>query len=60
MNYRLSVAPGSPGEKLLQLLAETWTSRPEAQALRENLERCLEAKRQGRFLEAVCTGAESS
>ena len=33
MNYRLSVAPGSPEDKQLKLLAEILSSRPEAQAL---------------------------
>ena len=45
MNYRLSITPGSPGEKLLKLLAEMLAPQPEAQALRGQLERCLEAKR---------------
>ena len=33
MNYRLSVAPGSPEDKQLKLLADILSSRPEAQAL---------------------------
>ena len=45
MNYRLSVTPGSPGEKLLKLLEEMLAPQPEAQALRGHLARCLEAKR---------------
>ena len=45
MNYRLSVPPGSPGEKLLKLLEEMLAPQPEAQALRGQLEQCLEAKR---------------
>ncbi|MHB8066296.1 MAG: ArsR/SmtB family transcription factor [Desulfobaccales bacterium] len=45
MNYRLSVTPGSPGEKLLKLLEEMLAPQPEAQVLRGHLERCLEAKR---------------
>ena len=48
MNYRLSVTPGSPGEKLLKLLEELLAPQPEAQALRGHLERCLEAKRHSR------------
>jgi ArsR family transcriptional regulator, arsenate/arsenite/antimonite-responsive transcriptional repressor len=45
MNYRLCVLPGSPGEKLLKLLEELLAPQPEAQALRGQLERCLETKR---------------
>jgi len=44
MNYRLSVAPGSPEDKQLKLLADILSSRPEAQALRDRLEQCLRAK----------------
>ena len=44
MNYRLCVPPGSPGEKLLKLLDEMLAPQPEAQALRGQLARCLEAK----------------
>jgi ArsR family transcriptional regulator len=44
MNYRLAVTPGSPGEKLLKLLEEMLAPQPEAQALRGQLARCLEAK----------------
>jgi len=44
MNYRLCVVPGSPGEKLLKLLEEMLAPQPEAQALRGQLTRCLEAK----------------
>ncbi len=46
MNYRLSVAAGSNGEKLLKILKEILAPLPAAQALRRHLERCLEAKRQ--------------
>lgn len=56
MNYRLSVSAGSPQEKLLELLGAMWATDPEARALRENLERCLEAKRQGRCGGAECQG----
>ncbi|MFA5112172.1 MAG: metalloregulator ArsR/SmtB family transcription factor [Desulfobaccales bacterium] len=45
MNYRLTVTPGSPREKLLKLLTEMLAPQPEAQALRGQLARCLEAKR---------------
>lgn len=44
MNYCLSVAPGSPEDKQLKLLAEILGSRPEAQALKERLEQWLSAK----------------
>ena len=44
MNYRLTVTPGSPREKLLKLLKEMLAPLPEAQALRGQLARCLEAK----------------
>ena len=44
MNYRLCVLPGSMGEKLLKLLEEILAPQPEAQALRGQLARCLEAK----------------
>lgn len=46
MNYRLSVAPGSPEDKQLKLLAELLSSRPEAQVLRDRLEQWLSAKSQ--------------
>jgi ArsR family transcriptional regulator len=38
MNYRLSVAPGSPQDKQLKLLADILGSCAEAQALRGRLE----------------------
>jgi ArsR family transcriptional regulator len=44
MNYRLTVTPGSPREKLLNLLTEMLASKSEAQALRGQLAGCLEAK----------------
>jgi ArsR family transcriptional regulator len=44
MNYRLSVAPGSPEDKQLQVLADILGSRPEALALKERLENWLSAK----------------
>src|SRR4030066_189907 len=48
MNYRLSVAPGSPEDKQLKLLADILSSRPEAQALRDRLEQWLAGKGQGK------------
>lgn len=44
MNYRLTVTPGSPREKVLKLLTEMLAPLPEAQALRGQLAHCLEAK----------------
>ncbi|MCK9378314.1 MAG: metalloregulator ArsR/SmtB family transcription factor [Syntrophobacterales bacterium] len=46
MNYRLSIAPGSPEAKQLKLLADILRSQPEAQALKERLEQWLAAKGQ--------------
>ena len=54
MNYRLSVVPGSPEDKLLKLLAEILGSRPEAQALRDRLEQWLATKGQGKESAAIC------
>jgi ArsR family transcriptional regulator len=48
MNYRLSVAPGSPEDKQLKLLADILGSRPEAQELRDRLEQWLVAKGQSK------------
>ena len=48
MIYRLSVAPGSPEDKQLKLLAEILRSRPEAQALKARLEHWLAAKGQSK------------
>ena len=53
MNYKLSVAPGSPEDKQLQLLADILSSSPEAQALRERLEQWLAAKGQGKEASAA-------
>jgi ArsR family transcriptional regulator len=50
MNYRLTVTPGSPREKLLKLLEEMLAPRPETQALREQLAHILEGK-----LDSQCT-----
>jgi ArsR family transcriptional regulator len=44
MNYRLTVLPGSPGEKLLKLLSEMLAPQAEAQELRGQLAHCLAAK----------------
>jgi ArsR family transcriptional regulator len=46
MNYRLSVAPGSPEDRQLHLLADFLSVRPEAQALKERLEQWLSGKGQ--------------
>ncbi len=54
MNYRLSVAPGSPQDKQLKLLAEILSSRPEAQGLRDRLEQWLTAKGQSKEGAAAC------
>jgi ArsR family transcriptional regulator, arsenate/arsenite/antimonite-responsive transcriptional repressor len=54
MNYRLSIAPGSPEDKQLKLLAEILRSRPEAQALRDRLEQWLAAKQQSKDGGAAC------
>jgi len=60
MNYRLSVLPGSPGEKLLKLLAEILAPQPEAQALQKQLERCLEAKRHSECARRLKSGQKRS
>ena len=44
MNYSLSVAPGSPEDKQLQLLADILNSSAKAQALRHRLEQWLANK----------------
>ena len=54
MNYRLSVVPGSPEDKQLQLLADILGSRPEAQALRDRLDQWRAAKGQGKDGGAAC------
>jgi ArsR family transcriptional regulator len=46
MNYRLSVAPGSPHDQQLKLLADLLGSSPEGKALKERLEQWLTAKGQ--------------
>jgi ArsR family transcriptional regulator, arsenate/arsenite/antimonite-responsive transcriptional repressor len=53
MNYRLSVAPGSPEAKQLKVLGEILGSHPEARALRDRLAQWLAAKGQGKDA-AVC------
>ena len=54
MNYRLSVAPESPEDKQLKLLANILLARPEAQALRDRLEQWLAAKVQSKEGGAAC------
>ena len=54
MNYRLSVAPESPEDKQLKLLANILLARPEAQALRDRLEQWLAAKVQSKEAGAAC------
>jgi ArsR family transcriptional regulator, arsenate/arsenite/antimonite-responsive transcriptional repressor len=54
MNYRLNVAPDSPEDKQLKLLADILGSRPEAKALRTRLEQWLAAKGQGHEGAAAC------
>jgi ArsR family transcriptional regulator len=44
MYYRLSVAPGSPKDKQLQVLTDIFRSHPEAQALRRRLDQRLAVK----------------
>lgn len=48
MNYGLSVTPGSPEDKQLKLLAEILASRPEAQVLKDRLEKWLSAKNEAK------------
>ena len=54
MIYQLSVAPGSPEDRQLKLLAEILSSSPEAQALRDRLEQWLAAKGQSKDNAAAC------
>jgi ArsR family transcriptional regulator, arsenate/arsenite/antimonite-responsive transcriptional repressor len=54
MNYRLSVAPNSPEDRQIKLLAEILHSRPEAQALRDRLAQWLAAKAQSKDNAAAC------
>jgi ArsR family transcriptional regulator, arsenate/arsenite/antimonite-responsive transcriptional repressor len=54
MYYRLSVAPDSPEDKQLKVLAEILGSRPEAQALRDRLEEWLAAKGQSQEGAEAC------
>jgi ArsR family transcriptional regulator len=60
MNYRLAVAPGSTREKLLRLLTEMLAPRPEAQALRGQLERCLEVKRHSEYTKRLNSSQKGS
>ncbi len=48
MNYSLSVAPDSPEDKQLKLLADILSSSPEAQALKDRLEQWLAGKGQNK------------
>ncbi len=57
MNYRLNVAPGSAQEKQLKLLADILSSSPGALELREELERWLAARGQGKESTAACQGS---
>jgi ArsR family transcriptional regulator len=54
MNYRLCVAPGSPEEKHLKLLADILGPVPEAQALQDRLEQRLAAQEQVKNRAAAC------
>ena len=54
MNYRLRIAPGSPEDKHLRLLADILGSVPEAQALKDRLEQRLAAQEQGKNRAAAC------
>jgi ArsR family transcriptional regulator, arsenate/arsenite/antimonite-responsive transcriptional repressor len=54
MNYSLNVAPGSPEDKQLKLLADILSSSPEAQALRDRMEQWLAAKGQKEGGGAAC------
>ncbi len=54
MNYRLSVAPGSPEDKQLKLLADILKSRPEAQKLLDKLEQWLAGKGQDKEGAVAC------
>ncbi|MFZ5450642.1 MAG: ArsR/SmtB family transcription factor [Thermodesulfobacteriota bacterium] len=60
MNYRLSVVPGSPGEKLLKLLTEMLAPQPKGRALRWQLENCLEAKRHSECAKRLKSGQKRS
>ena len=54
VNYRLSVAPGSPEDKQLKCLAEILSSRAEAKALKDRLEQRLAAKERNKEGAAAC------
>jgi ArsR family transcriptional regulator len=53
MYYSLSTAPGSHGDKLLKVLEEMLAPLPEAQALRERLNKWLEDKESLRVKDAL-------
>ena len=56
MYYRLCVAPGTPGDKLLKVLDEILEPLPEAKALRERLNQWLKDKATV-SREAACTSS---
>jgi ArsR family transcriptional regulator len=60
MNYRLTVQAGSTAEKLLRLLAERLAPQPEAQALREQLQRWLEDKQRASCASGCLEAAAAS
>jgi len=60
MNYRLAVTPNSPREKLLKLLEEMLAPQPEAQVLRGQLARCLEAKQHTECAKRLKSGQKRS
>jgi ArsR family transcriptional regulator, arsenate/arsenite/antimonite-responsive transcriptional repressor len=60
MNYRLTVTPGSPREKLLKLLEEMLAPQPKVQALRGQLAHCLEAKQHTECAKRVKPESKSS
>lgn len=54
MYYRLSVPPGSPHERQLQVVAELLAAQPQAQALKERLAAWLAAKGAPRAAVPAC------
>jgi ArsR family transcriptional regulator len=60
MNYRLTVPPGSPGEKLLTLLEEMLSPQPEAQELRGQLAHCLAAKQHSQCARRLNAGRKGA
>ncbi|MCL4502176.1 MAG: metalloregulator ArsR/SmtB family transcription factor [Deltaproteobacteria bacterium] len=56
MYYRLSVTPGSPADRLLAVVEGMLAPQPEAQALRDRLNKWLEEKgASGREAACVCS-----